>query len=85
MFETLESAPPDATHWSTRELAKRHGVNRRSVSVSMAEQERLVLDADGVVIRYGQPYGPGTYCPDDLPAPPRIHGDNAAQRTWRIS
>jgi transposase len=32
VVETLESAPADATHWSTRELAKRHGISRQSVS-----------------------------------------------------
>ena len=32
VVETLETAPPDATHWSTRELAKRHGISRQSVS-----------------------------------------------------
>ena len=48
---------------------------------AVAEHERLVLDAGGVVIRYGQLYGPGTYYPDDLPAPPRIHVDDAAGRT----
>ena len=48
---------------------------------AVAEHERLVLDAGGVVLRYGQLYGPGTYYPDDLPAPPRIHVDDAAGRT----
>ena len=32
VIATLESAPPDATHWSTRDLAKRHGISRQSVS-----------------------------------------------------
>ena len=43
--------------------------------------EKLVLDAGGVVIRYGQLYGPGTYHERDLPKPPRIHIDEAARRT----
>jgi nucleoside-diphosphate-sugar epimerase len=34
---------------------------------AVAEHERQVLDASGVVVRYGQLYGPGTYYPDDLP------------------
>ena len=50
----------------------------------MAGHERLVLDAGGVVIRYGQLYGPGTYYPDDLPVPPRIHADDAARRTMAL-
>jgi nucleoside-diphosphate-sugar epimerase len=43
--------------------------------------EQMVLDADGVVIRYGQLYGPGTYYEDEVPAPPRVHVDEAARRT----
>ena len=51
---------------------------------AVAEHERLVLDAGGVVVRYGQLYGPGTYYPDDLPPPPRIHVDDAARRTMGL-
>jgi nucleoside-diphosphate-sugar epimerase len=43
--------------------------------------EQLVLDARGVVIRYGQLYGPGTYYEDEVPSPPRVHVDEAAHRT----
>ena len=51
---------------------------------AVADHERLVLDAGGVVVRYGQLYGPGTYYPGDLPAPPRIHVDDAARRTMAL-
>jgi uncharacterized protein YbjT (DUF2867 family) len=48
----------------------------------VAEHERLVLEAGGVVVRYGTFYGPGTYSgADGLPPPPRIHVDEAAIRT----
>lgn len=43
--------------------------------------ERMVLTAGGVVLRYGQFWGPGTYYPDQPPAPPRIHIDEAALLT----
>jgi uncharacterized protein YbjT (DUF2867 family) len=43
--------------------------------------ERQVLDAGGVVVQYGQLYGPGTFYPDDIPPPPRIQIDDAAKRT----
>lgn len=43
--------------------------------------EKLVLDAGGVVVRYGQLYGPGTYHEQDVPNGPRIHIDEAARRT----
>lgn len=46
-----------------------------------AAHERAVLQAGGVVIRYGQLYGPGTFYPDDPPQPPRIHVDDAARMT----
>lgn len=32
VIETLETAPADATHWSTRELAKRHGISHTTVA-----------------------------------------------------
>jgi transposase len=31
VVETLESAPPDATHWSTRGLAAKHGISHTTV------------------------------------------------------
>ncbi|WP_460695248.1 NAD-dependent epimerase/dehydratase family protein [Nocardia thraciensis] len=45
--------------------------------------ESAVLDIGGVVLRYGQFYGPDTYYPEtgDFPDPPRIHIDEAAART----
>ncbi|HVB06229.1 MAG TPA: NAD-dependent epimerase/dehydratase family protein [Acidimicrobiales bacterium] len=43
------------------------------------EFEAMVLAAGGVVLRYGQLYGPGTYFPEA--PPPRIHADAAAART----
>lgn len=52
--------------------------NARAVT---GEHERQVLAAGGVVIRYGQFHGPGTYYPDQPPPPPRIHVDDAARLT----
>ena len=45
--------------------------------------EESVLGIGGVVLRYGQFYGPGTYYPDAsaLPDPPRIHIAEATART----
>jgi uncharacterized protein YbjT (DUF2867 family) len=45
------------------------------------EHERVVLDVGGVVVRYGQLYGPGTFYETQLPPRPRIHVDHAARRT----
>ena len=48
---------------------------------AVREHESLVLDAGGVVIRYGTFYGPGTYGGDHQPPPPRIRVDEAARAT----
>lgn len=48
---------------------------------AVAEHEQMVLEAGGVVVRYGMFYGPGTYHEADKPDPPRIHVDDAARRT----
>jgi nucleoside-diphosphate-sugar epimerase len=47
----------------------------------VAEMERVVLEAGGVVVRYGRLYGPGTFYEHELPDPPRVHVDPAAERT----
>jgi quercetin dioxygenase-like cupin family protein len=48
---------------------------------AVAELERSVLAEGGVVLRYGQFYGAGTYNERQLPAEPRVQIDRAAERT----
>jgi uncharacterized protein YbjT (DUF2867 family) len=48
---------------------------------AITELEGAVLTAQGVVLRYGQFYGPGTYYVDEVPADPKVHIDSAARRT----
>lgn len=49
---------------------------------AIAHLEEAVLEYGGVVLRYGQWYGPGTYyAANDLPPKPRVHIDVAAART----
>ena len=50
-------------------------------ALAVAELERAVLAEDGVVLSYGQFYGPDTYNQDEPPAEPRVHIDRAAERT----
>jgi nucleoside-diphosphate-sugar epimerase len=50
-------------------------------ALAVQELERAVLAESGVVLRYGQFYGPDTYNQHELPAGPRIHIDRAAERT----
>lgn len=45
---------------------------------AVAQLEALVLEAHGVVLRYGRLYGPGTYYPIHAPAHPRVHVEAAA-------
>jgi len=53
---------------------------------AVKRHERMVLDAGGVVLRYGWLYGPGAYSETGRGVPsPRIHLDAAAQRTWSCS
>jgi NAD(P)-dependent dehydrogenase (short-subunit alcohol dehydrogenase family) len=49
--------------------------------VTYRQHEAAVLDVGGVVIRYGQLYGPNTYYDTARPDPPRIDVDEAARRT----
>ena len=48
------------------------------------QHEQMVLEASGVVVRYGQFYGPGTFYPDEPPAEPRVHVEEAARRTVEL-
>lgn len=67
---------------ATRFLAQSIAWTPPSGGEAVAEHERMVLDAGGVVIRYGTFYGPGTYSGSGkTPPPPRIHLDEAARRT----
>lgn len=51
---------------------------------AVSAHEQMVLDAGGVVVRYGQFHGPGTYYEDVLPDAPRVHVDHAARRTVEL-
>ena len=48
---------------------------------AVASLEEAVLAANGVVLRYGLFYGPGTYFEGGPPPAPRVHIDTAAART----
>jgi NAD(P)H-binding len=53
----------------------------REPGSAVDELEEAVLGAGGVVLRYGQFYGPGTYYEGAKPDPPRIQVDRAASLT----
>jgi nucleoside-diphosphate-sugar epimerase len=48
---------------------------------AVADLERSVLAEGGVVLSYGQFYGPGTYNEQGVPVEPRVHIDRAAELT----
>lgn len=48
---------------------------------AVSDLEEMVLAYPGVVIRYGQFYGPGTFHSEERPPAPRIQIDEAAKRT----
>jgi nucleoside-diphosphate-sugar epimerase len=50
-------------------------------AAAVDELEQMVLDVNGVVVRYGRFYGEGTYHESNVPDPPRIQIDHAATRT----
>ncbi|MEV6417754.1 NAD-dependent epimerase/dehydratase family protein [Kribbella sp. NPDC051718] len=50
-------------------------------AVAVASLEKSVLAEGGVVLSYGQFYGPGTYDEEQLPAEPRVQIDRAASLT----
>jgi nucleoside-diphosphate-sugar epimerase len=51
---------------------------------AVAELERSVLAEGGVVLRYGQFYGPGTYNEQRPSEESRVHIDRAAERTVEV-
>lgn len=51
---------------------------------AVAELRRAVLAEGGVVLSYGQFYGPGTYNEQQIPAEPRVQIDRAAERTVEL-
>jgi nucleoside-diphosphate-sugar epimerase len=51
---------------------------------AVVELEQSILAVGGVILRYGQIYGPGTYHPAGLPDGPRVHIDRAAERTVEL-
>lgn len=53
-------------------------------ALAVAELERSVLAEGGVVLSYGQFYGPGTYNEKQVPAEPRVQIDLAAERTVQL-
>ncbi len=53
-------------------------------ALARAALEDAVLNFGGVVVRYGQLYGPGTFYEEELPGRPRIQVDAAARRTIEL-
>jgi nucleoside-diphosphate-sugar epimerase len=48
------------------------------------DHEKMILDANGTLLRFGQLFGPGTYYESKQPPPPRIHIDSAVSRAYGV-
>jgi nucleoside-diphosphate-sugar epimerase len=68
----------DARGFIAQSIAWQLPAGRQS---AVEEFEHAVLDAGGIVVRYGQFYGPDTYFESELPEPPRVSIAEAALRT----
>ena len=44
VVESLETAPPDATHWSTRGLAAKHGISKTTVAEIWRSLSRILCE-----------------------------------------
>jgi nucleoside-diphosphate-sugar epimerase len=77
LLDALEGMGPTKIVAQSVAWTMRPGLEADAVS----SLEETVLAADGVVLRYGLFYGPGTYFEGDLPSAPRVHIDTAAART----
>ena len=53
----------------------------RHLAIADLREQAKRLGADGVVLRFGYWYGPGTWIHDRTPPPPRVHIDAAAEQT----
>jgi nucleoside-diphosphate-sugar epimerase len=69
---------------ATRFLAQSIAWTPARGGAAVAEHERLVLAAGGVVLRYGQLYGPGTWYEGRPPDPPRVSVGRAARDTLAL-
>lgn len=82
----LEAASDFADLFEVKDALAKKGQHYSQVEGEAVEElERTTLAADGVVLRYGTFYGPGTYHErPPLPAPPRVHVETAARRTVEL-
>jgi nucleoside-diphosphate-sugar epimerase len=69
---------------ASRLLAQSIAFKAPGAGRAVAAHERMVLDAGGVVLRYGMFYGPDTMTGDRRPPKPRIQIDEAARRTVEL-
>ncbi|HZQ11382.1 MAG TPA: NAD(P)-dependent oxidoreductase [Pseudolabrys sp.] len=71
-------APKTGAHVESDALSGDPAMARTVEAVKVLEDAVLSL-ADGIVLRYGFFYGPGTWSPDGPRQPPSVHIDAAAQ------
>lgn len=83
VIDTLETTPPDATHWSTRELAKQHGLHHQRIAEIWAafglkpwRQDEFKVSPDPLLIEkirdivglyMSPPVAAAVFCVDEKP------------------
>jgi nucleoside-diphosphate-sugar epimerase len=72
-------APKDGALTEDDPLAPAQGQYKRTLEGVKALEEPTLAMPEGIVLRYGFLYGPGTWSPDGPPRPPAVHVDAAAQ------
>jgi uncharacterized protein YbjT (DUF2867 family) len=69
---------------ATRLVAQSIAFKAPGAGRAVARHEQMVVEAGGVVLRYGMFYGPGTMTGDRRPPKPRIRVEEAARRTVEL-
>jgi len=73
-------APGDGTRVETDALdVAATGARKRTVDGVIALEQATLELPEGIVLRYGYLYGPGTWYPNEKRAKPALHVDAAAQ------
>jgi len=77
LAKTTQEKPPNATHWSTRTMAKAVGVSHATVQRVLAPPP-TTLKAPVELLRPDEPAWPGP------PMSPLVHPDGRAPKTWAV-
>jgi nucleoside-diphosphate-sugar epimerase len=72
-------APGPGARVESDPLAPAEGASARTIAGVLALEQAVLALPQGIVLRYGFFYGPGTWSPETPSRPPAVHVDAAAQ------